>query len=499
MNFQPMKAIRTLFGYNAVVDKKRRASPRSVTQSEDKVLNTSDRKKLVATLRDQRRNLGLLAWMCRKHLDYVANFTFKPITGNQDLDKDLSRLFKWWSRKENCDIAGRHSLQRFVRLAEAHKIVDGDVGILKVQSGHLQAIEGDRITTPTLGQLPSSVKGKKIDHGVVINGQLRALSYIINSRRDRGSMLVFERIVQARDMILYGCLDRFDQTRGISPLSSIVNMNQDVHESFEYQNLKIKFHAMFGIAIKRKITDDSDGFEYTDADDGLVPDKLTSKYDFKIQPGLKLEMDQGDDIDVIESKTPSQEFIDYANLMIQNIILALDFPMTFFDSRRSSYSSARQDTLNYNQGVQIKRQSIRDDILDPLTKWKIEHWTRATDPETNVPMLVLPNGMLPRDVKWEWRAVGLPWIDPLKEVSADARAIAIGVKSRQQVSNERGLDWEQTVSELEFEEQELIKRSVTVEIGTPGSQTTRDEEGANSANADDNSGDNKGKGDDGDE
>ena len=51
----------------------------------------------------------------------------------------------WWSQPVNFDITGRFGLQRFTRLAEMWRTVDGDMGVLKLSRALVQAIEGDRI------------------------------------------------------------------------------------------------------------------------------------------------------------------------------------------------------------------------------------------------------------------------------------------------------------------------------------------------------------------
>jgi capsid protein len=80
-----------------------------------------------------------------------------------------------------------------------------------------------------------------------------------------------------------------------------------------------------------------------------------------------------------------------------------------------------------------------------------------------------------------WRPCGIPWIDPLKEISAYSMAIANGVLSRREVKNLMGCsdqDWAQTVDELAEEERIAIEKGATLQIAMPGSITTRDEEGA---------------------
>jgi capsid protein len=120
---------------------------------EDEELPAADRKRLVSGTRNIQRNFALAGWMIRKHLDYVSTFSFQSRTGIEELDNLIEALFAWWMRPTNCDVAGRHSLSRMIRLAEARRTADGDVFLLKLSHGRLQAIEGDRVCTPTRGLL----------------------------------------------------------------------------------------------------------------------------------------------------------------------------------------------------------------------------------------------------------------------------------------------------------------------------------------------------------
>jgi hypothetical protein len=65
---------------------------------------------------------------------------------------------RWWSQPVNFDVTGRFGLQRFTRLAEMRRTVDGDMGVLKLSRALVQAIEGDRIRTPN-GGLPFDYPG----------------------------------------------------------------------------------------------------------------------------------------------------------------------------------------------------------------------------------------------------------------------------------------------------------------------------------------------------
>ena len=170
------------FAYDAVEDKDRRKPPPPRTRSEDKQLTPSQRKRLTATTRDIRRNFAIAAWMIRKHLDYVSTFTFQSRTGIRELDERIEELFRWWSRPQNCDVAGRHNLQRIIRLAEERRTIDGDVFLLKLSDGRIQAIEGDRVRTPSSG-LPEGVSRDEFIHGVQVDRHGRAKAYSKRSKR----------------------------------------------------------------------------------------------------------------------------------------------------------------------------------------------------------------------------------------------------------------------------------------------------------------------------
>lgn len=64
-------------------------------------------------------------------------------------------------------------------------------------------------------------------------------------------------------------------------------------------------------------------------------------------------------------------------------------------------------------------------------------------------------------IKWEWVAAGLPWIDPLKEVQGDLAAISGGLDCRTDVLKARGKDFETVVRKLARENQLLA------ELGLP--------------------------------
>ena len=208
MKLQLLKGIRTMFGYDAATSTRRRKAKTPTTKDEDKQLSNADRRTMIGTTREQRRNMALCAFMIRKHLDNVSQVTFKPTSGMPEVDEQMSALYTWWSRADRVDVARRHSMHELIRLWEAHRTVDGDVGVLLLRSGALQTIEGDRIAKPSsFGDAPRDILAVDWRHGVDVGsfGQIRR--YCIVDRND--TRLEFNRVVSARNMKLLGYFDRY--------------------------------------------------------------------------------------------------------------------------------------------------------------------------------------------------------------------------------------------------------------------------------------------------
>jgi capsid protein len=449
------RTIGRALGYDAVNAKNKRQAPTGILRTEDQELTPDERRKLLSAARDINRNFALAAWMVRKHLDYVSTFTFQAKTGNERIDTLLEKFVRGWSHKRRCDVAGRHGLARLVRLLEARRTLDGDAFLVRIADGRLQALEGDRIRTPT-GGLPPGVKRGELTHGVLLDQFGGARAYCL-CRRGRASDMQpgggefhFERLLSAENVWQHAYFDRIDQVRGISPVASAVNTLRDTYEGFDYALAKMKVSQLFGLALFRE-KDDQVG-EVEESDDG----KLT--VDFGRGPVL-FDLDQNDKAEFLESKSPSFEFQAWAQVMLGVALKALDIPYSFYAENFTNFSGQRQAWIQYDLSARNKRADNRD-LLDEVTAWRVR--------------LAIEDGELPDfDVEampWEWISVGVPWIDPLKEVQADVQAIGAGLSSRTRVLRERGLDFYEVADELKAEQEYLEKLGLPTDVEPQNTQ-----------------------------
>lgn len=416
--------------YIAAESSNKRRDPGTVIKSSDGVLDSTKRKRLTAGAIDLQRNYSVASWAIRKHLDYVSTFTFQSTTEDAGFNLQLESLIKWWSRPINCDVAQRHSFRRMVRLAEAARVIHGDMFFVKFANGRLQAIEGDRVRDPSDRRLEETwIHGVKVG----LSGQLQR---IMVHRRNIDGGYTQERDVSAGNVIHLGYFDSFDQIRGVSPLASAIADFQDCLEVKDYARAKAKITQLFALAITR---------EMADADDETGGDE----YQVDLGKGpVKVELDPGDKMEFLESRHPSTEFQQFIQLCLQAALKSLDIPWSFFDESYTNFFGSRSALIQYLQSCRAKREDLRE-ILDRITVWKIQQWVAQG-------VLTMPAGYRIDDLQWDWVPAGVPWWNPEQEITGDVLAISNKLRTRSEIRRERyGDDWRDVVIKLKQEDEFL--------------------------------------------
>ncbi len=447
--------------YDAVEAKGRRRPPRSDTRSEDAVLPSAKRKKLVGTARDVIRNYCTAAWMVRCHLDYVSSFGFQCRTGDDALDKLIEDTIARASLRTNFDVGGRFSRTKALRISEARRVLDGDVFWGKLSSGRVQLIEGDRVRLPVGGLPLPAGSGWKADdfpaagQGVSVSAGGRLRAVCVCKRTADGNGYVFERVIRARNVWQHAFWDttyRVDQVRGITPLAPALNTLQDIYEGIDLAFAKAKVAQMFGLVFFRQAMEEQEGWaanraaQFDDDDttqtdddgDGLddtsgEPIEDNDRYD--VDPGsgpFKLELAEGDRAEFLSTNTPEGELLDFMQFTTDLSLKALDIPYSFYDTSKANYYGRKADIQQYEASARSKRED-NVQLLDEWTAWRLRLAILNGS-------LVLPGAMTLDEVRWEWVATGMPWVDKLREMKADALAIKGNLDSEIRVARRAGTD-----------------------------------------------------------
>ena len=419
------------FNYDALENRGRRKSPPATIQREDSYLRGTNRTRLQAGAGDIVRNFSIAAWAVRRHLDYVARFEFKATTKDPKLNEAIEQLVEIQSRPTNFDRGGRCTREKGFRLAEARRVIDGDTGLLLLKGGAVQGIEADLIKNPE--KIDQKSSNEWVD-GVEVDAAGFPRRYSLWGRDKGGTGKSYRRNVDASNFILYGFFERWasEQIRGVSPIVAALNPLRDVYENIDYALVRSKLSQLLAIKMTRDpdATALDDEFPNANGDDdgeSCESEEREQKprvLDFSNGPAM-FDLDPGEDMDFLESKTPSNELQQFSRLVVMVALKALDIPYSFFDEGHTNYSGARCSWLQYERAC-IDR---RDDQIEMRRRWtvfQLQRWILDGS-------LHLPRGMTLADIRWQWIPKGMPWWKPSEELTADLKAIAAGLTSPQQV------------------------------------------------------------------
>ena len=418
--------------FDALEPRGRRKTPIQRIAREDIYLRGDKRTKLQATATDIVRNFSIAAWAVRRHLDYVSRFEFQSYTGDDALDKQIEAFIAEASHKENFDRGARFSREKAFRTMEARRVLDGDAFLVLLQSGQVQGIESDLVRDPPKDKM---TKAREWVDGIEIDGAGQPFRYAVHSR-ENGSTYKYVRNVSAYNVIHYGFFDRWasEQVRGVSPIVASLNNYRDVYENIDYALVRSKLSQIFAVALTR---DKEFGLENEfppAGDDGTdLPDETVvppRELDLSNGPTV-LDFDPGEKVELLESRTPSNELQQFSRLVVMIALKSLDIPYSFFDEAHTNYSGSRTSWLQYERACMDRR----DDQIDMRRRWTTFRLQKAVlDGD-----LVLPRGMTVGDLKYKWIPKGMPWWKPSEELTADLKAIAAGLTSPQEVCAKNGL------------------------------------------------------------
>lgn len=446
---------------DAVDQSQKRRNPTGKTRYVDDEIPDNKRRKITLTGRSLHRNFEIAAWAIRKHLDFVSRFSFSCNTADSAFNTAIEDFVHFWSRPANFDSKGRHGLGKSLRIAETMRCIDGDIFFMRLRDGRLQAIESDRIKTPSRRQKTDFDQARTFN-GVECSKAGRPLRYAVHSR-ERGGGVKFERWVRARHIFAHGFYDRFDQTRGVSPIVSALNRYEDVYENFDYALQRSKLSQIFGLVVTRDAVEGEFGAVSGEDTDGDGTDDA-----FSVKLGTRphiFDMDPGGDAKFIESRQPATEFQQFTSMMIAVALKSLDIPFSFYDEAYTNFYGSKAALTLYLQSSRDKRDDVKE-LLRKLTVWRLRLAIEDGD-------VSLPAGMTSiNDIKFEWTPAGVPWFDP-RDVRGDIDAIKAGLKTREQVRRERfGDSWSNDVVPVLVEEEKIIEEfGLNVTMETPPSQT----------------------------
>lgn len=356
-------------------------------------------------------------------------------TEDEDLNEQIEELWIDWCRPSNCDVTGHQSFQEMQAMAMRRLSVDGAIIFIKVytDSGSvplkLQAREVDELDASINYSVP--VGRNRIYGGIEMDEYNKPVAYWFKKFTPDGFWNGQSERIEAERVIFLWRKHRPTQLREVSPLAKTLPRVRDINEYVEAVSVKERILACLSVFIKKQapsgigrgigVVDDQSGYQQR-----------------TIAPGMIQELLPGEDIAAV---TPSGQASSAREFITTQQRLAgsgqgLSYEAVSRDMSQVNYSSARQGLLEDQRTYSIWQQFL------------IEHFCREVYTEFIISAVLSGKLTLPgfwkekrRYLKHVWIPPGWSWIDPQKEVNANAKALGTGQDTLSRICAERGEDW----------------------------------------------------------
>ena len=430
-----------------------------------------------------KQTLGQLRELCRMHdrrsalfsglLDrakdniFGANFNFIPNTGDSDLNKRAEDYIGKRMEKEYCDASGVNGFDDLAKLGLRAVWNDGDFDWVKINDGSVMAFEADQIVTPD-NYTPGSKK--IITLGVEKDANNRHIAHHIKQRGKTGdygysSERLETKRVPASHIICPAFRKRYNQTRGLPFLAAALGYFSRFNSYLDFESLAAEGNAMLGYKITKKTIENTN----TNPKPGQVDNpKTESTFDKlqKMEPFMIFELLENEDIGMIGSERPGDNFEPYVVTCCRIIGVAVGYPLELMmlDFSRTNYSSARASMGEARRSFRGWQKFCQEQLCLPWYRWQMSRGIASGELPANSEIF---------KARCQWPA--WEYIDPMKAAKGDAIAISTGTKSRSECIRQRGAEPAEVFQEIHDENEKMVELGIILPPATLS--VTTDESG----------------------
>lgn len=400
-------------------------------------------------LRHQARSISTAVSLASGFFDMIDSevlgeqgFILDIATKSKDLNTKIQNAF--WKWQEDCCIYGVYDFEDYEELTLNALYRDGEAFIRLVRGDTLkmELISAESIDNDYTDE------SKFIFYGIEKQSKfsLTPVRYFV--KRDHN-----ERIgIEAKDIIHIRKPMIAEQTRGNSKLATAIF---DIHQKDKFKKAELN---------RARLASEMTGF-YTQKDEGgiggIAPEfdedtgELTNesaKIDLpeNVETGTMRYLDAGIEPKFVEPHNPTniEFFLKSTNQEVARS-LGISYATLTGDLREVNYSSIRQGTTSERRGFKRVQNFLRRKMHNAIFK----EWLKIE---------LLMNRISPKEYgeildHFSFKPQGWEYIDPNKEVSANAKAIECGFKTRIEVLREKGIEYDTYLDELEKEKQIVQK------------------------------------------
>lgn len=414
--------------------------------------------------RDFDRNDAVVGQLVDRAVDNTVQggIQLDPQTPDKAVNTELYERWTEWAENEDLsDFAGEQCWAGQESLALRNALVDGDVVGVPLKDGSLQWIEAHRIRTP------NGTK-RNVVNGVLLDERRRRLQYWITRddiEPNRPVKLVSEiKALDVRDedgnRQLFHIYNpkRFSQTRGVSafaPIFDPVGMFEDINFAKLVQQQIVSCFAIFR---QRELGYmGSDPPQQGEQTTQTRSDGSTQTIE-GIAPGMQIAGNPGEKLEGFSPNVPNAEFFQHVKLILTLIGINLGMPLVLvlMDAGETNFSGWRGAVDQARMGFRRNQRSLIRRLHRPCYYWKLRQWI-----EEDTQLRGAAERLGKDFFKHAWNPPTWPYIEPLKDASADLLRVRNALISPRRLHAENGIEWEGLADEIVEDNAYAIIRAKT--------------------------------------
>lgn len=460
---QTPRKVRAQAGYTGANQDRLTASWLTSNKTADELLRMQ-----LKTLRSRSRDLA-------RNNDYVRKF-FRLLRDNVigprgiqlqnqarhpdgRLDMNINKLvedsFRAWGRKGVPTLCGRLSWRGLQDLVIESVARDGEALLYEMKGAKvnahgyaLQVLEADLLNEDYNRKLPN---GNQIHMGIELTQAGRPVAYHLLTNHPGETGYVWAgrkyRVIPAEDMIHIYSQERPTQSRGVPWIHTAIVRLQMLggYEEAELVSSRVS-SAKMGWFTREE------GAEGFSGDSAAETD-----IEMEAEPGTFGQLPPGVNFQPWDPQHPTTAFADFIKAVLRGASAGMGpgYNTLSNNLENVNYSSLRQGALEERDHYS----NIQQWFIEDLHERVYDSWLPMSMLTGATP---IPYGRLGAVNVPKFQPRGWDWVDPLKEVNADIKAIEAGITSRRRVLAKRGYDFEEIIDELAAEAEYAAEKKVSL-------------------------------------
>lgn len=388
---------------------------------------------------------------------------------NREINETITEVLRRWS-ETGVDQHRQLSLGGCQRLLARTYATYGEAFVLLGLEPHrgplglaVEVIAPERIETP-----PRHIATERVRLGIQYNARNRVVGYWVRDQHPyeegvhaQTSYTYYPRFDEADQPRLLHVFDPLlpGQSRGIPWLAAAHSKLKDLDDWHEAELVAKQVEACFGLIFRQKENSPLSPQDLAEA--ARTETDTAGRRLEDLEPAMVHYAAPGEEVQVVDPSRPGATFAPFLEAGLRSIAAAANLPYELVAKNfaRMNFSGGRLAMLDGRMGFRMRRQVLIEQALAPLYRRLI--WEAVFQDELNGAVDLLDYTTRPWVYdRHKWQGQGWGYVDPQKEVAANAQAKDEGLATYAELIAEKGGDWEEEFAQQEREQAARIEMRV---------------------------------------